>query len=107
MVSSRQFLNRELVYEVLDQEYFHVLVTGGRRGADRMAEQFAIDRDIQLQVHLPQFRKHGKAAYRKHYEAILQNCDRLIVFWDGMARGPKQSLEMAKALGKSYRTVMY
>ena len=77
-----------------------VIITGGARGVDRMAEACAKERQLSVVVHYPDWNKYGKAAGPIRNEIIVKDCDILVAFWDGTSRGTANAIQLAKAAGK-------
>jgi len=72
------------------------LVSGGARGADKLAEQFAKEYNIPIDIFLANWEKYGKSAGYKRNYTIWDNADLGIAFWDGESKGTKHSFEIAK-----------
>ena len=104
VVGSRTFNNFDLFLTKM-QEIFIVadiemIISGGARGADKMAERFAELFDIPIQVFRPDWGKHGKAAGFIRNKDIVENADVVIAFWDGSSHGTKHSMELAQKMNK-------
>ncbi|WP_040197993.1 SLOG family protein [Candidatus Soleaferrea massiliensis] len=76
------------------------IITGGAKGVDRLAENFAKNNHYTLTVILPDYRRYGKAAPLKRNELIVQNCDLLIAVWDGKSKGTAYTIQYAQKIGK-------
>lgn len=81
------------------------VVSGGARGADTYAREFAQKYNLPLTEYLPEYDKYGKAAPLIRNKLIVDNCDCLIAFWDGQSRGTKFTLDYAKEKGKPIKIV--
>ena len=82
------------------------IVSGGARGADTYAREFAQKHNLNLIEFLPEYDKYGRSAPLIRNKLIVENCDCLIAFWDGKSRGTKFTLDYAKQLGKPVKIVM-
>lgn len=72
------------------------IVSGGARGADRLAENFAWKHHIPLQIFPANWNKYGKkAGYLRNIE-IVDNSDFVIAFWNGESKGTKMTIDLAK-----------
>ena len=100
VVGSRSFDDRELLERVLDHLLNHLrirqIVSGGARGADALAEQWARERGIPCRVYLPDWQKHGRAAGPIRNRKIVRDADLVVAFWDGQSRGTKDTIEQAE-----------
>lgn len=98
---SRGFEDREKIYEALDNlipeetRESVVLITGGCRGPDTIAEEWAIDRGVEVEVVRAKWLIEGRAAGPKRNARMIKLSDRLISFWDGKSRGTKGTIELA------------
>ena len=81
------------------------VVSGGAKGADTYAREFANKYNLPLTEYLPEYDKYGKAAPLIRNKLIVDNCDCLIAFWDGQSRGTKFTLDYAKEKGKPIKIV--
>ena len=81
------------------------IVSGGAKGADTYAREFAIKKGIRLIEHLPDYAKYGKIAPLVRNRLIIDDCDKVLAFWDGKSRGTKQTLDYAESKGKSIKII--
>lgn len=81
------------------------IVSGGAKGADTYAREFAIKNGIRLIEHLPDYSKYGRAAPLVRNRLIIDDCDKVLAFWDGKSRGTKQSLDYAESKGKPVKII--
>lgn len=63
------------------------IISGGAKGIDTCAREYAQSQNIKLTEFLPDYKKFGRAAPIKRNAAIVQNADMVIAFWDGKSRG--------------------
>ena len=73
-----------------------VIISGGAKGADSLAEQFAREHRYDSQIYPAAWNKYGKSAGFIRNQQIIDNCDFLLAFWDGCSRGTQDSIEKAK-----------
>ena len=76
------------------------IVTGGARGIDTIAENWAKANNIEWVCYLPQWDIFGKRAGMIRNEEMINFCDVLISFWDGHSAGTKHAIDYAKNLGR-------
>lgn len=80
------------------------IVTGGARGADKMAERYAHEHNMMCTVILPDWDKYGKSAGYRRNEEILEyasdaDLKMLVAFWDGQSKGTKHMIDIAEKAG--------
>ena len=76
------------------------IVSGGARGVDREAAEWARKRGIPVVEFLPHYERYGRAAPIKRNEEIAKYADELIAFWDGKSRGTESTINFFKKAGK-------
>jgi len=79
------------------------IISGGARGADKLGEEYAEEKNIELNRMLADWDIYGKrAAYiRNHEMSKVGDC--LFAFWDGKSKGTKHMIrEMEKEFKPSY-----
>ncbi len=72
------------------------MVTGGARGVDRLAEQYALEHQIPNTKYLAQWSKHGNAAGPIRNELMARNAEAVLAIWDGKSSGTKNMIATAK-----------
>ena len=111
IVGSRNFTDYPLFCQLLEDAIqdikVHTVISGGARGVDTMAEQWANDNKRRFVVHLPQWNRYGKSAGPIRNRKIIQDSDQVIAFWDGESRGTQSSIQIAKRLSKPCHIIMY
>lgn len=83
------------------------IVSGGAKGADTLAAQFAAEMDIPLLVFKPDYHKYGRGATLVRNTQIIENADVVFAFWDGQSKGTKDSITKAKKLQKELHIISY
>ena len=82
------------------------IVSGGAKGADTYAKEFAKKYNLKLIEFLPEYDKYPpKVAPLVRNKLIVDNCDCLLAFWDGKSRGTKYTIDYAKQVGKPVKIV--
>ena len=76
------------------------IVSGGARGVDFMAREYATSHNIKLTEFLPQYEIYGRAAPLKRNELIAECADEALVFWDGVSKGTEYTLNLFRRLNK-------
>jgi hypothetical protein len=101
VVGFRNFTDYELLKKTLDDSYDKpwILISGGAKGADTLAEQYADEKGYEKIIHLPDKKKYGRGAYHRRNQLIVDDADEMISFLLGESKGTKHSLELAKRKG--------
>lgn len=74
------------------------IVSGGAKGIDSDARNFAQKNKIPLKEFLPDYKKFGRAAPLKRNLQIIEYADIVIAFWDGKSHGTKYVIENCRKL---------
>ena len=82
------------------------IISGGAKGVDTLAAEFAKSRGIKLTEFLADYKKHGRGAPIRRNALIVEACDKVLAFWDGVSKGTLSSINLAKKLGKQLQIVM-
>jgi predicted Rossmann fold nucleotide-binding protein DprA/Smf involved in DNA uptake len=98
---SRGWKDEEAVYEKLAEldplswEIMH----GGADGADIFAYRAALDLGLTARSFLPAIGRPSPQRYHERNDRMLDQADRVIVFWDGKSRGTKSVIDKARRRG--------
>lgn len=65
------------------------IVSGGARGIDSCAREYALKNKIKLTEFLPDYQKYGRYAPLKRNDEIIEYSDMVIAFWDGKSGGTR------------------
>lgn len=76
------------------------IVSGGARGIDACARNYAHAHGIKLVEFLPDYDKYGKFAPLQRNLLIIDYSDEVIAFWDGVSHGTKFVIEKCREKGK-------
>ena len=77
-----------------------VVVSGGARGVDRVAEAAAKERGLKTLVFSAEWNKYGRGAGMRRNKDIIRSADVVVAFWDGFSSGTEHSINLAKKLHK-------
>lgn len=94
VVGSRN-LNVENIGDYLPSECQEI-VSGGAKGIDNCAKNYALDKKIKYTELLPEYEKYSKSAPLKRNIQIIEQVDLVIIFWDGKSRGTDFTLKECK-----------
>ncbi len=76
------------------------IISGGATGVDALAEKYADDHKISKTIMRPKYAIYKKGAPLKRNEEMIEMADRILVIWDGISHGTKQTINHATSLGK-------
>lgn len=76
------------------------IISGGARGIDTCAREYAHANGIKLKEFLPEYEKYGRRAPLIRNDLIIDYCDEVIAFWDGNSHGTKYVIEQCKRKNK-------
>ena len=76
------------------------IISGGAKGIDRLAAQYARRNGIPLIEFLPDYEAHGHAAPFVRNRQIAESADMVIAIWDGCSKGTIYTLKYASKIGK-------
>lgn len=75
------------------------IISGGARGIDTCAREYALAHNIKLTEFLPEYEKYGRSAPLKRNITIIKNADIVLAFWDGISHGTKFVIDNCKKMG--------
>lgn len=117
VVGSRTFDNYTAMAQKLDfllrnQGKDVVIVSGGAKGADSLAERYAKERGYGLVVFLADWEKYGRAAgYIRNHEMheYISHMEKrgVVAFWDGQSRGTKHNFELSEKYGNPIKVIRF
>jgi len=105
IVGSRKFENKEFLFKCVDEviedikdnlyQDLDLIISGGAAGADSIAQLYARERGIPIMIFYPKWREYSRAAGPIRNQLIVDNCDAVIAFPVGEAKGTKDTLKKA------------
>ena len=97
--------SRNIVVENLEEympENVSEIISGGAKGVDTCAEEYAKEKGIKLTVIKPEYNKYGRGAPLVRNKEIVDLCDIALIFWNGQSRGTKFVIDYCEKTGKKY-----
>lgn len=76
------------------------IVSGGAKGVDRFAQEFAQLYGLKTIIHYPDWDTYGKRAGFLRNQKIVNDADKVVAFWDGISAGTRHSINIALSLNK-------
>ena len=81
------------------------IVSGGAKGVDTLAKEYAEKYSIKYTEFLPDYSAYGRAAPLRRNDEIIAYADEILAFWDGKSRGTAYMINNAKKQGKPVSVV--
>lgn len=118
VVGSRSYHDYEELDYVIDQIIYRkridkpetklCIVSGGARGADTLAKQYANSREDVLYMEFKaDWMTHGKkAGIIRNYD-IVRTSNAVVAFWNGKSKGTKHTIQLARQYHKPVRVVRF
>jgi len=99
VIGSRDFDDYARLESILAPHLPAVLVSGGAKGADALAERLAQERGLTIDVIRADWNRYGRGAGPIRNKQIVESADLVIAFWDGKSRGTRSALAHADKVG--------
>lgn len=101
VAGSRSIVNYELVKECIEKSRFSIteLVSGMAAGVDSLAARWATENGVELKKFPADWNRFGKSAGYRRNQDMAEHADALILVWDGVSKGSKHMLDIAKSKG--------
>ena len=88
--------------ELIPKECTEV-VSGGAKGIDTCAAEFARAHGLKLTEFIPEYEKYGISAPLRRNKLIVDYADVVYAFWDGKSHGTAYTLRYCRGVGKPYQ----
>ena len=82
------------------------IVSGGARGIDTIAREYAQRHGIPITEFLPEYARYGRAAPVKRNQSIADYADEALAFWNGTSGGTADAIRRFERLGKKVTVVL-
>ena len=82
------------------------IVSGGAKGVDACAAEYARKNGIKLYEFLPDYEQYGRAAPIVRNKEIVDFSDKIVVFWDGKSKGSLSTIKYARKIGKDCEVIL-
>ena len=87
-------------------ENVDTIISGGAKGIDTIAEEYADKRKLSKLIIRPQYEKYGRAAPIKRNEEMVLMADKVLVIWDGKSKGTKHTIDFAEKHSKEIEVII-
>lgn len=108
VVGGRDFKDYKLMETTLDgfiqSGIDYVIVSGGAKGADKLAEKYAEKKGYDMIIYTPKWSQ-GKMAGPLRNQKIVDKSDEIVAFWDGKTPGTKSTIQIARKCEKPVHIV--
>ena len=82
-----------------------LIISGGARGIDTVAERYADEHGIKKQIVRPSYELYGRAAPIKRNEVMVDMADYVLIIWDGKSKGTKYTADYAVKKNKIVKII--
>ena len=110
IAGSRDFQDYDMLCKICDHLFQYTkptaIICGCARGADKLGERYAMERDIPVRYYPAHWSLYGKRAGYLRNETMAKNADALVAFWDGKSKGTKHMIELADKYKLRKRVIM-
>ncbi|MGN0448334.1 MAG: hypothetical protein ACI4GC_07305 [Acutalibacteraceae bacterium] len=98
-IAGSRGLNAPIPEDILPEK-IDMIISGGARGIDICARNYAYKHRILIKEYLPDYGSYGRKAPIIRNEIIVMESDIVYVFWDGKSKGTRSVIDFAKQYGK-------
>lgn len=79
--------------------YTDEILSGGAKGIDSCAKQYAKEKNMKYVEYLPDYEKYGKSAPLYRNLLLIIDSPMVYAFWDGKSKGTKYVISHCKKMG--------
>lgn len=111
VIGSRNFCDYSFFAKKLEQIISNLdgdieYISGGcLNSADELIQRYCKENNCKLTEFLPDWEAHKKAAGIIRNKLIVNECTHLIAYWNGVSKGTKNSVDMARKQNKPIRII--
>ena len=95
--------SRNLIIEHLEDylpDNVTEIVSGGAKGIDRLAAEYAKKHPLPLTEFLPDYARYGRGAPFIRNRQIAEYANEVLAFWNGISKGTMYTVRMFEKMGK-------
>jgi len=97
VIGSKEFTDYKKLKSTLDKiKDVSQIISGGAPGTDTLAKKYAQENNIAFLEFPPAFHKYEKEAKHVRDKLIVENCDKIIAFYDGKCEGTNYTLDYGR-----------
>jgi hypothetical protein len=106
VIGSKEFHDfQQLATEIEKENSLTKIISGAAPGADSLARRYAIQNNVPLLEFPPEFANYGAQAKQIRDRQIVNHCDKVLAFWDGICQGTKYTIDYARQHNVPVRVV--
>lgn len=109
IVGSREFENYDLLCAEVDKikqtQAIELIVSGGAKGADTLAERYATLNHIPLMKFKPDYKQFGRNAPLQRNTLIVENADWILAFVTPTSKGTWDTIRKAEKMSRKVMIV--
>ena len=97
IAGSREYENLNSVREWMKAHLsvIDTLICGDARGVDAIAYDYALKLFVPSVMYTAHWELHGNSAGYIRNELMVNDADKVVVFWDGKSKGSKHTIDLA------------
>lgn len=84
-----------------------IVVSGGARGTDKLAERYAAAREYAFELYKPNWVTRGRIAGLLRNEDMARAVTHGVVFWDGASKGTRHMITLLRRFSRTHRVIHY
>ncbi len=84
-----------------------IVVSGGAKGADTLAERYARERQYAFELFKPDWFRYGNTAGMRRNNDMARVATHGVMFWNGYSKGTKHMITLMRRLRRVVRVVHY
>lgn len=107
VIGSRTFEDYEAMKTALEGRGVTGIVSGGAKGADTLAERYARENGLPIEIIKPEWKKYGRSAGVIRNREIVSKAEIVFAFWDGASKGTESSIDFARKTGKNLEIIYH
>ncbi len=82
------------------------IVSGGAKGIDQLARNYALTHHLKLTEFLPQYNRYGRGAPLKRNQQIVDYADFVLIIWDGQSKGTAFVRNLCEKQSVAYHLIL-
>lgn len=107
ITGSRKITDEDYIFECLNSIYkrrkFNLLIHGGARGVDTIAEKWAKKKGIPILKFTPDWSLYGISAAIRRNTVMADQCDFGVAIWDSSSKGTVDAMQKLKSRRKLFK----
>lgn len=93
------------INKIVDDNSTALFIHGGARGVDRIADNILKLKNVNTEVHNPDYYKYGKVAPLIRDNEMVDKADKIYAFWNGRSKGTKYVISYSKEKHKNIEVI--